>query len=209
MTPKESRTGLRVLALNCSLKAGKRRSSTDRLLHELLEAMGKYDVISDVIRVADYDVKPGVSSDEGNGDDWPAIRKQIIEADILVIGTPIWMGQPSSVSKRVIERLDAFFDETDEHDRMPSFGKVAGVVVVGNEDGAHHVSAELFQALNDVGFTLPPNAVTYWVGEAMGDKNYIDLDRTPRNVNKATTMLAANLVHLATLLKGANYPGKT
>ena len=96
----------------------------------------------------------GVTSDEGDGDEWPAIRQQVLDADLLVLGTPIWMGQPSSVAKRVLERFDAFLSETDDAGRMPSYGKVAVVAVVGNEDGAHHVSAEVFQALVDVGFVL-------------------------------------------------------
>ena len=94
-----------------------------------------------------------------------------------MFGTPIWLGQPSSIAKRVTERMDAFLGETDDRGRMVSFDRVALVAVVGNEDGAHHVSAELYQALNDVGFTLPANAVTYWVGEAMGSTDYKDLGR--------------------------------
>ncbi len=118
------------------------------------------------------------------------------------------MGQPSSIAKRVVERLDALFDDKDDHGRMKTYNKVAAVAVVGNEDGAHHVSAEMFQALNDVGFSLAPNAVTYWVGEAMGDKNYVDLKRTPRTVADATRMLATSTAHLAHMLRAQGYPGK-
>ncbi len=100
-----------------------------------------------------------------------------------------------------------FLDETDEQGRMVSYGKVAAVAVVGNEDGAHHVSAELFQALIDVGFTIPANAVAYWVGEAMGSKNFIDLDETPDAVKTMVSMLVRNTVHLARLLKNSQYPG--
>jgi multimeric flavodoxin WrbA len=128
-------------------------------------------------------------------------------ADILVIGTPIWLGQSSSVAKRVMERFDAFFDDIDNKGRMRTYGKVGLVAVVGNEDGAHHASAELYQALNDCGFTLPANAVTYWVGEAMGNKDYKELWRTPKAVKQATAMAAANAVHLARLLQEAPYPG--
>jgi hypothetical protein len=91
---------------------------------------------------------------------------------------------------------------------MISFGRVAAVAVVGNEDGAHHVSAEIFQALNDVGFTIPASAVTYWVGEAMGDINFVDLDETPEAVRKATDTLARNVAHLARLLAGQPYPAE-
>jgi len=127
---------------------------------------------------------------------------------VLVIGTPIWLGQPSSIAKRCCERMDAFLDDTDAHKRMLSYGKVACVAVVGNEDGAHHCSAELYQALNDVGFTLAPAAITYWVGTAMGDTNYVDLDHTPRKTVEATEMMVLNAVHLAGLLKASPFPGK-
>jgi multimeric flavodoxin WrbA len=131
----------------------------------------------------------------------------VIDADILVVGTPIWLGQPSSVAKRVLERMDAFLGETDARGRMPSYGKVALAVVVGNEDGAHHTAAELFQALTEVGFTIPAGGVTYWVGEAMGQKEYKDFSKPPKAVAAWTPMLASNAAHLARLLKKKSYPG--
>ena len=160
-----------------------------------------------MIWLADHDIKAGVTSDEGEGDGWPGIREKILAADILLFGTPIWLGQPSSVCKRALERMDAFLEEKDEQGRMVSYGKVAAVAVVGNEDGAHHVSAELFQALNDVGFTIPANAVAYWLGEAMGSKNFVDLDETPDAVKTMISMLVRNTVHVAELLKDSQYPG--
>ena len=157
---------MRAIALNCTLKASDKVSSTERLLLQVLEAMAPSKVTTELVRVADLDIKPGVTSDEGPGDDWPDLRRRILAADILIVGTPIWLGQPSSVCKRVLERMDAFLSETDAAGRMVSFGKVAAVAVVGNEDGAHHVCAELYQALNDVGFSIAATAGTYWVGEA-------------------------------------------
>jgi multimeric flavodoxin WrbA len=197
---------LKYIALNCTLKGAGKKSSTDVLLKQVADAFAGHDCTGDFVRVVDLNIKPGVKSDEGKGDAWPKLRARILAADILVLGTPIWLGQPSSVAKRVCERMDAFFDETDDNGRMPSYGKVAAVAVVG-EDGAHHVSAELYQALNDCGFAIPPNAVTYWVGEAMGDKDYKDLLRTPRVVSKMTAMLASNAAHLARLLKRDPLPG--
>ena len=199
---------LRALALNATLKssAATEQSSTERLLELILQALGGNDVQVETIRLADHEVNAGVASDEGEGDAWPAIREKILAADILLLGTPIWLGQPSSVCKRALERMDAFLDETDEQGRMISYGKVAAVAVVGNEDGAHHVSAELFQALNDVGFTIPANAVAYWVGEAMGSENFVDLEETPEVVKSMIRMLVRNTMHLATLLKNAQYP---
>jgi multimeric flavodoxin WrbA len=178
------------------------------MLSLIAEAMRKEDVETETIRLADHNILPGVTSDEGPGDAWPDIRKTILDADILILGTPIWMGQPCSVAKRALERMDAFLEEKDEQGRMISYGRVAAVAVVGNEDGAHHVSAELYQALNDVGFTIPANAVAYWVGEAMGSTNFVDLDDVPEVVTTTVDMLARNTVHLAGLLKEKQYPGE-
>ncbi|MEN3953535.1 NAD(P)H-dependent oxidoreductase [Iodidimonas sp. SYSU 1G8] len=199
---------LKLLAINCTLKpsSAKEKSSTDALLDLLMEAFAAHDVKGEVIRAADHDIRPGVSADEGKGDAWPAIRKKVLAADILLMGTPIWLGQPSSICKRVLERLNAFLDETDDAGRMLTFGRVACVAVVGNEDGAHHVSAELYQGLNDVGFTIPAGAVSYWVGEAMGSTNFVDLKKTPPKVKEAVDTMARNASHLANLLKQNEYP---
>ncbi len=194
---------LKVLALNCTLKP-EGSSSTDKLLSEVVTEMGK-EVDAEIVRVASLNIKPGVSSDEGEGDDWPALRKKVVACDLLLIGSPVWMGQPSSVAKRVLERMDAFLEEADEKGRTPAYGKVAAVVSVGNEDGAHHISAELFQALADVGFTIAAGGPTYWVGEAMGDVDYKDLEKTPEVVANATKMARRNAIHLARLLKDAPY----
>ena len=199
---------MKALALNCTLKAGDEGSSTDKLLKELFAELAKHDVSGETIRLVDHDVKPGVRSDEGPGDAWPDIREKILDAQILVIGTPIWLGQPSSVCKRALERMDAFLSEKDDQGRMVSYGRVALVAVVGNEDGAHHVSAELFQALSDVGFTVPANGMTYWVGEAMGGTDYKDLKSPREQTVKSTAMAARNGAHLAALLQKSAYPGE-
>jgi len=198
---------LRAIALNCSLKGGGEDSSTDRLLGEVMAELATHGVVADdVVRVVDVDVHPGVTSDEGDGDEWPGLRRRILDADILVLGTPIWLGQPSSVAKRVLERMDAFLGETDDGGRMVSFGRVAVVAVVGNEDGAHHVAAELYQALNDVGFTIPAGAVTYWVGEAMQGVDYKDKHPAPEATATTTATAARHAAHLAALLRAAPYP---
>jgi len=197
---------LRALALNCTLSPSPADSSTDKLLGEVLSALAEHGVEHESVRVVDHDVRPGVELDMGEGDAWPSIREKVMAADILVLGTPTWMGQHSSVCQRVLERLDAELSETDEQGRLKTFGKVAIAVVVGNEDGAHHISALLYQALNDVGFTLAAQAVTYWNGEAMHTTDYKDLSSTPEETASATATAAANAAHLATLLKGAPYP---
>jgi predicted CoA-binding protein len=113
----------------------------------------------------------------------------------------------ASPAKRVLERMDAFLSETDEQGRMPSFSKVAVLAVVGNEDGAHSVSADVYQALNDTGWTIPAGAVSYWVGEAMGKIDFKDLPEVPDKVTETIAMLASNAAHLAAMLKRQPYPG--
>ena len=200
---------LTAIAINCTLKgSGGEPSSTDKMIALVAGELAKHEVkLSETIRIADQDIKPGVSSDEGPGDAWPDIRRRILAADILIFGTPIWLGQPSSLAKRVVERMDAFFSETDDNGRMPSFGKIAVVGIVGNEDGAHHVTAELLQALNDTGWTIPAQAACYWVGEAMHKSDFKDLPQVPDNVQGLAGILAANAAHLANLLQQNRYPG--
>jgi multimeric flavodoxin WrbA len=198
--------GLTALVLVCSLKPSPARSSSELLGTQLLDAMKPLGVAGTVMRVVDHDVKPGVETDMGNGDEWPAIRERLLAADILVIATPTWMGQHSSICMRVLERLDAELSETDDAGRPQIYPKVAALAVVGNEDGAHHITADVFQALNDVGFTIPAQAVTYWNGAAMHKTDYQDLPETPEETAAATKLVAANTVHLAQLLKGSTYP---
>lgn len=204
-----ARDTLNVLALNCSLKSSKNseQSSSEVLLRQVLDALENNGARGEIVRVADHNIKPGVSADEGDGDAWPTLRERLLAADILVIGSPIWLGQPSSVAKRVLERMDAFLDEKDARGRMPTYGKIAIAVVVGNEDGAHHVSAELLQALFEVGFTIPAGGATYWVGEAMGSKEYKEFKNPPDVIAQWNAMLASNAVHLARLMKASQYPG--
>lgn len=197
---------VRAIALNCTLKA-EGESSTDAMITVLAKAFSDVDVeVTERVRVAAFDVKPGVTSDEGEGDDWPALREKILAHDILILGGPIWMGQLGSVAKRVLERMDAFLSETDDQGLMPSYGKVAVMAIVGNEDGAHASSAQGFQALNDVGWTIPPVAACYWVGEAMGSTDFKDLETTPEKVLETARMTASNAAHLARLLKAQPFP---
>jgi multimeric flavodoxin WrbA len=199
-------TALRAFALNCTLKPSPADSSCELLLTQVLNQLSTHGVEGQIVRVSDNDIKPGVTSDEGAGDDWPGLREQILAADIFILGTPIWMGHPSSISQRVLERLDAFLGEQDDQGRMISYDRVACVAVVGNEDGAHHVFAELAQGLSDVGFTLPPEGSVYWVGEAMQAVDFKDKSPTPEATVTATSTLARNVAHLARLLKADPYP---
>jgi len=197
---------LRAVALNCTLKRSPAPSSTDVVLGLLVDALKAHDVDTEVIRVVDRGVAVGVTSDEGDGDGWPAIRSKVLDAQILVMGSPIWLGNPSSVARNVLERMDAFLGEEDDQGRPIAYDRVAVVATVGNEDGAHNVAAQLYQGLVDVGFTIPPNAQAYWVGEAMGSVDLNDLDEVPEKVRSTATDVARNAVHLAQLLRHAGYP---
>jgi multimeric flavodoxin WrbA len=200
---------IKAIAINCSLKhASDEPSSTDAMIRLIGTELGKHGVtLTDTIRIVDHNILPGVTSDEGEGDAWPEIRRRILEHDILIFGTPVWLGQMTSVAKRVLERMDAFLSETDERGRMPSFGKVAVAAIVGNEDGAHAITASLFQALNDEGWTIAAGGANYWVGEAMQKKDFKDLPEVPDAVQQGAAMLASNAAHLAKLLKEQPYSG--
>jgi len=200
---------MRALALVCTLNPSPARSSSQHLAEQVMSEFDRHGVQGEIVRIADHDVRPGVEVDMGDGDAWPAIREKMLAADILLIATPIWLGHPSSLCQRVLERLDAELSETDDQGRPLVYGKVAAVAVVGNEDGAHKVSADLFQGLDDVGFPLAPGAVTYWVREAMQGTDHRDLDETPETVASTTRALAANAVHLARLLADAPYPASS
>lgn len=208
MTVSTDTTPLTALVLVCTLTPSPAESSSELLGRQVLQALGEHGVTGDVVRVVDHDVKRGVQADMGDGDEWPALRQRVLDADILVVATPIWVGHMSSVAQQVLERLDADISETDDRGRPVMSGRVAAIAVVGNEDGAHHVSAGLAQGLNDIGFTLAGGAATYWVGEAMGSVDYKDLDEVPEDVASTTASLAANTAHLARLLKTTPYPAQ-
>ena len=199
-------TPLRALALVCSLKPSPAPSSSDLMARQVLEELGKHGVTGSVVRVVDHDVKPGVEVDMGDGDAWPAIREQMMAADILLVATPTWVGHMSSVAQRVLERLDGELSETDDSGRPKVSGKVAVTAVVGNEDGAHKITADLMQGLNDIGFTIPAQGGTYWNDEAMGSRDYLDLDETPEAVASTTATLAENAAVLARAQRATPYP---
>lgn len=199
-------TTLTALMINCSLKPSPAASSSGLLGGQILDALAAHGVSVDSVRAVDQAISPGVEADMGDGDEWPALRSRVLAADILVFATPTWMGQHSSVAQRVLERLDAELSETDDEGRPTLFDKVAIAAIVGNEDGAHHIAAILFQSLNDIGFSIPAQGSVYWNGEAMHTTDYKDLDATPEKVEQATKTAALNAVHLATQLTSSGYP---
>jgi multimeric flavodoxin WrbA len=153
---------VRAVFINCTLKPSPETSNSEALGRVVADAMEAEDVEVEFLRAVDHEIKPGVESDMGDGDEWPRIREKIVNAEILVIVTPTWLGRPSSVAQRVLERMDAMLAETDDEKRPIAYNRVAGVVVTGNEDGAHHVISEISGALGDIGFTIPGQSWTYW-----------------------------------------------
>jgi multimeric flavodoxin WrbA len=191
---------MRALIINCTLKPAPQPSNTEALARVVAEAMERDGVTVDWVRAVDHDIKPGVESDMGPGDAWPAIRQKILASEILVVATPTWVGRPSSVAQRVIERLDAMISETDEQGRPVAYNRVAGVVNTGNEDGAHHVIGEINGALGDIGFTIPGQAWTYWhLGPGAGP-DYLDDERGHDWAAKTGRAMAQNLVTVARAL---------
>jgi multimeric flavodoxin WrbA len=163
----------------------------------VIAALREADVEVEVIRVVDHAIPPGVDTDLGGGDEWPMVYDRLLGSDILIIATPTWLGQPSSVSKLVLERMDAMISETKPDGTYVAYNKVAGVVVTGNEDGAHHVITEIAGALIDVGFTIPGQAWTYWnMGPGPGP-SYTESDHKHDWSESTGKTMAANLVVVA------------
>lgn len=204
--PMASDSPLRALALVCSLKPSPAPSSSSLLAEQVLRELKRHNIEGDIVRVVDHNVAPGVDTDMGDGDEWPGIRSRLLNADILLIATPIWLGHMSSVAQRVLERIDAELAETDDQGRPNMWDKVGIAAIVGNEDGAHKVAADLFQALSDTGFTVPAQGATYWVGEAMSPTDYNDLPDTPEAVASSIKDLAKCAAHLAETLRHNPYP---
>lgn len=197
---------MKALVLNCTLKASPEVSNTEALARVVMDELEKDGIGAEMVRLVDLDIKPGVKSDEGGGDEWPKVREKLEGAEILIVATPTWMGQMSSVAKRALERLDALLYEVDDQGRSPAMGKVAGVVVTGNEDGAHHIVATVAQALIDVGFTVPGQAWTYWhLGPGPGP-DYTETRQAHEYSDRVGRNCARNLAWAARALAGHPAP---
>jgi multimeric flavodoxin WrbA len=197
---------MKALFINCTLKPSPKFSNTEALIMKAAGQLQELGADTEIIRFVDYDVKPGTSSDEGNGDEWPKILEKIRACDIFVIGTPIWMGHLASTAQRIIERLDDVFynDELSDENTGQFFpyNKVAGCLVTGDEDGAHSCAAQVLWAMQEVGFTIPPNVNAYWVGLAGGGDNYVEAGGERYfYTNYSLRYMTANLAWFARLLK--------
>ena len=201
---------LRALYINCSLKPSGQGSNTQALMAVAIGVMQANGVSCETIRAVDFDIAPGVQPDMRQAgfpqDAWPDIQAKVMAADILVIGTPIWLGDKSSVCTRVIERLYGYSGELNDKGQYAYYGRTAGCIVTGNEDGAKHSAMNLLYSLQHLGYVIPPQADAGWVGEAGPGPSYADdgsggpqNDFTQRN----TTFAAWNLMHMARMLKDA------
>src|SRR3954454_22226919 len=191
---------MRAVILNCSLKSGDTTSNTQLLTDSVISALADRDVETEVVRLADLAIPPGVETDLGDGDEWPRVHESLLDAEILIVATPTWVGRPSSLAQRALERMDAMLSETDDEDRPVAYNKVAGVVVTGNEDGAHHVISEITGGLGDIGFTVPGQAWTYWNKGPGPGPEYSDTDEGHDWAASTGRAMALNLVAVATAL---------
>jgi len=197
---------MRAVVLNCTLKPSPATSSTEALAKVVIAELEKGGAQVDLIRLVDLNIRPGVSGDEGDGDDWPSVDAKLKAASIVVFATPIWLGQMSSIALRALERMDAWFGETDDTGRPVAFGKVAGIVVTGNEDGAHNVVATICQGLIDMGFTIPGQSWTYWhLGPGPG-ADYVDTDEGHDYSDRVGRNAARNLIAVAKAITPQTYP---
>lgn len=207
-------SNLKAIFINCTLKQSPRKSNTQGLIDVSKAIMRNEGVNIDEIRMADHEVAFGSSPDMTelgvDTDEWPTLFKRIFDADILIIGTPIWLGQISSVCKLLIERLDAMSGQQNEKGQYLYYGKTGGCLITGNEDGAKHVAMEILFALQHIGYSIPPQADSGWLGEIGPGPSYLDEGSGgPEHefTNRNTTFLTYNLLHLAKMLKDfGGYP---
>ncbi|WP_228084907.1 flavodoxin family protein [Mucilaginibacter sp. JRF] len=196
---------MKALIINCTLKRKPEFSNTGAMALKTAALFNELDVETEIIRLNDYNVLTGNSSDEGDGDEWPLILEKIKSCNIFIIATPVWMGHLASTSQKVIERLDAIFrDETlidPNNGQFMPYNKVAGCLITGNEDGAHSCAAQVLWAMQEIGFTIPPNVNAYWVGMAGGEKDYVEAGgERYLYTNKTLRYMTANLAWFADLL---------
>lgn len=199
---------MKVIFLNCTLKKSPKTSNTRAFIDNAARIFQELDVETEVIRVVDHDVKFGNTSDEGDGDAWPEILDKIKAAEMMVIATPIWRGDRSAVAKMVGERFDGIMSEgNDENGQYPTYNKVAGVMVDGNEDGAKKAISSITFDLSEQGFTVPVNAMTYYVGKAGPGPSYIKARGDKHEfTNNMILLMVHNMVHMAKVLKENPYP---
>jgi len=201
---------IRALFLNCTLKRSPELSHTEGLIAICRAIMEKNGVSTKLLRPVDFDIATGIYPDMRehgwDSDDWPAIYRKVKAADILVIGSPIWLGEKSSICNKIIERLYSTSADLNEHGQYAYYGRVGGCIITGNEDGAKHCSMNILYSLQHLGYVIPPQADAGWIGEAGPGPSYLDEGSGgPENdfTNRNTTFMTWNLLHLARMIKDA------
>ena len=201
---------LKAIFLSCTLKRSPEVSNTEGLAKISMEIMQRNGVAVELIRIADHEIPAGVYPDMTEHgyerDDWPGIYAKVRDADILVVLTPIWLGDKSSICTKVIERLYGQSGELNEHGQYLYYGKVGGCIVTGNEDGIKHCSMNILYSLQHLGYVIPPQADAGWIGEAGPGPSYLDPGSGgPENdfTNRNTSFMSWNLMHLARMVKDA------
>lgn len=199
---------LKAIFINCTLKKSPELSHTQGLMNRSMKLMESQGANVDLIRAVDHDIAPGVYPDMTEhgveSDEWPELFPRVIEANILVLGTPIWLGQKSSVTARVIERLYGQSGELNEKGQYLYYGKVGGCIITGNEDGVKHVAMGTLYSLQHLGYVVPPQADAGWIGEIGPGPSYLDEGSggpETEFTNRNTTFLTWNLLHLARMLR--------
>jgi len=203
-------SGLKALFLNCTLKPSPQLSHTEGLIGVSKAIMEENKVSTEILRPTDFDIAPGVYPDMTEHgfekDDWPRIQEKVMEADILILGSPIWLGEKSSVCTKVIERLYGYSGNLNEEGQYAYYGRVGGCIITGNEDGIKHCSMSILYALQHLGYVIPPQADAGWIGEAGPGPSYRDEGSGgPKNdfTQRNTTFMTWNLMHMALMLKNA------
>jgi multimeric flavodoxin WrbA len=203
-------SNLRALFINCTLKRSPEKSHTQGLVDISANIMRKHGVDVEVLRAVDHDIATGVwldMTEHGwDTDEWPSIHERVMASDILVIAGPIWLGDNSSITKQVIERLYATSGDTNDKGQWDYYGRVGGALITGNEDGIKHCAQNILYSLQHIGYTIPPQADAGWIGEAGPGPSYLDPGSGgPENefTNRNTTFMTWNLMHLANMLKQA------
>ena len=182
--PKNDFSGLSALYVNCTLKKSPAQSHTRGLINVSANIMKNEGVAVEHLRFVDHEVAAGIQPDMTQHgwtkDEWPALFKKVMAADIVIVGTPIWLGEKSSEAAKFIERIYAMSGQTNEKGQYIYYGKVGGCVVTGNEDGVKHCSRDVLYALQHVGFTIPPQADCGWIGEVGPGPSYLDEESAPK-----------------------------
>lgn len=208
MSNKPDFKGLKALFINCTLKKSPELSHTDGLMKVSQDIMKREGVAVSHIRFVDHEVATGIYPDMREYgwtiDEWPVLFKKIMDADILVIGSPIWLGERSSIATKLIERLYAMSSMTNDAGQFIYYGKVGGCIITGNEDGAKHCSMGILYSLQHIGFTVPPQADAAWLGGVGPGPSYLDEESGGSEnafTNRNTTFMSYNLLHLAKVMK--------